>query len=255
MSSSTAAQTTTWPDADAPVPLTRLVRVETRKMLDTRAGIWLLAVIVLLTVLVVGAVAWFADEGTSVAALILAAGAPQGLLLPVLGILLVTSEWSQRSAMSTFVLVPRRERVVVAKVLAALLVGLAVLALTIALAILAALAAGADLDVGSRLYAHYAVLQVLNLLQGLALGALLLNSAGAIVGYYLLPILSGVLFGVVRPLADLAPWLDPSSAQSPLSADAALTGEQWAQLASASALWIALPLALGTWRMLVAEVT
>jgi ABC-2 type transport system permease protein len=44
---------------------------------------------------------------------------PVGVLLPVLGVLLVTSEWSQRTAMTTFALVPRRFRVLTAKPLAA----------------------------------------------------------------------------------------------------------------------------------------
>src|SRR5205085_9735016 len=38
--------------ADKPVPFTRLVKVELRKMLDTRAGMWLLIAIALLTGLV-----------------------------------------------------------------------------------------------------------------------------------------------------------------------------------------------------------
>ena len=38
-----------------------------------------------------------------------------GILLPVLGILLVTSEWSQRTAMVTFTLEPSRSRVIAAK--------------------------------------------------------------------------------------------------------------------------------------------
>ena len=41
------------------------------------------------------------------------------LILPVLGILLVTSEWSQRTGLTTFALVPQRERVIVAKLIGA----------------------------------------------------------------------------------------------------------------------------------------
>ena len=37
------------------------------------------------------------------------------LLLPVMGILLVTSEWSQRTDMTTFALEPHRSRVIMAK--------------------------------------------------------------------------------------------------------------------------------------------
>jgi hypothetical protein len=48
---------------------------------------------------------------------------PIGILLPILGILSVTSEWSQRTTLLTFALVPRRERVTAAKALAACLLG------------------------------------------------------------------------------------------------------------------------------------
>src|SRR5699024_4109565 len=43
---------------------------------------------------------------------------PVGILLPVLGILCVTSEWSQRTAVVTFTLVPVRWRPVAGKLLA-----------------------------------------------------------------------------------------------------------------------------------------
>ena len=38
--------------------------------------------------------------------------------MPVVGILLVTSEWTQRTAMISFTLVPHRSRVLLAKLLA-----------------------------------------------------------------------------------------------------------------------------------------
>ena len=43
---------------------------------------------------------------------------PRCNLLPVVGILLVSSEWSQRTAQVSFTLVPRRPRVIAAKMLA-----------------------------------------------------------------------------------------------------------------------------------------
>ena len=44
-----------------------------------------------------------------------AIGIPMALLLPVMAILSVTSEWSQRSGLTTFTLVPHRGRVIWAK--------------------------------------------------------------------------------------------------------------------------------------------
>lgn len=243
-------------DVDVPVPLPRLVLVEMRKMLDTRAGFWLLAIIVVLTAAATVLTAVFGPEGgTEMEILLLAAAGPQGLLLPVLGVLLVTSEWGQRAAMTTFTLVPKRERVVVAKILAALAIGLAVLVVTFAIAALATALSGADVgDVEIETLGHFTLLQVLGILQGLAFGLLLLNSAAAIVAYFLLPIISSIVFSVVEPLRDLRDWVDLGFAQSPLSNPGSLTGEEWAHVASTSVIWIVLPMALGCWRMLTAEV-
>ena len=58
---------------------------------------------------------------------------PAAVLLPVLGILLVTSEWSQRTGMITFALVPVRSRVLGAKLIASLLLAVAMLAMSVAI--------------------------------------------------------------------------------------------------------------------------
>ena len=121
MSSTTGTKVTLPEDRDARVPTTRLVQVEMRKMLDTRAGFWLLVVIAVLTVAMIVLFATFApDQDRNFDSFLGGAATPQGFLLPVLGVLLVTSEWGQRAALTTFTLVPHRSRVVVAKVLAAL---------------------------------------------------------------------------------------------------------------------------------------
>lgn len=46
------------------------------------------------------------------------------MILPIIAILAVTGEWSQRSGLTTFTLMPSRERVIGAKAIATLLVGL-----------------------------------------------------------------------------------------------------------------------------------
>lgn len=243
-------------DVDERVPLSRLVLVEMRKMLDTRAGLWLLVIIVVLTALATTLTAVFGpEEGTAMQYLLLAASGPQGLLLPVLGVLLVTGEWGQRAAMTTFTLVPRRERVVLAKALAALGIGLGVLVITFLIAALATTLSGKSVyDVPGVMLGHFTLLQALGILQGLAFGLLLLNSAAAIVSYFLLPVLSSIVFGVAEPLSGLREWLDIGSAQSPLSDTDALTGGEWARLATTTLVWVVVPLALGTWRVLRAEV-
>ncbi|MEO6789593.1 MAG: ABC transporter permease, partial [Ornithinibacter sp.] len=105
------------------VPFARLVRVELRKMLDTRAGRWL---IIGIGLVIAGAltIMFFTEGGDhSFSDYLQATTMPQAILLPVVGILAVTSEWSQRTALVTFGLEPRRVRVAWAKLVAALTVG------------------------------------------------------------------------------------------------------------------------------------
>jgi ABC-2 type transport system permease protein len=96
--------------------LARLTAVELRKMTDTRAGFWLQLAVGLLTVAVVAAdCLWGRAQDHTLREMLAVAVAPASVLLPVVGILLVTSEWSQRTGMVTFALVPRRGRVMAAK--------------------------------------------------------------------------------------------------------------------------------------------
>ncbi|MFY1636315.1 hypothetical protein ACN27F_24085 [Solwaraspora sp. WMMB335] len=67
-------------------------------------GLTTVAVVALLLIFVDPAEQTFAS--TFVLALL-----PSAFLLPVLGVLLVTTEWSQRTALTTFALIPLRHRV------------------------------------------------------------------------------------------------------------------------------------------------
>ena len=72
---------------------------------------------------------------------------PVNILLPVLGILTVTSEWSQRTAQTTFTLVPVRGRVLVAKLAAGVVMAVASVAASMVIAAAAnvvAIATGSD---------------------------------------------------------------------------------------------------------------
>lgn len=242
----------------APVPLSRLVGVELRKMSDTRAGKWLLITILAITVLAVGLFMWFADsEEKTFGNLLGATATPQGLLLPVLGVLLITSEWGQRAALTTFTLVPHRFRVLLAKVVAAVLYGLAAIAVAVLVTAIAALVGGASDPWGAfgvDELGKLGLLQTLGVLQGLAFGMLFLNSAAAIVAYFVLPIVFSIVTGLTDQLRDLQPWIDPGTAQLPLFSDAGVTGEQWAQLLTSSLLWIAVPMVLGAVRVMRSEV-
>src|ERR1700754_2400037 len=81
--------------------LSRLTKVELRKMVNTRSGFWLLIAVGALTVIAVLVTALFAHEDQRTFRHILSNGLqPAGILLPVVGILLVTSEWSQRTGLN-----------------------------------------------------------------------------------------------------------------------------------------------------------
>ena len=110
--------------ASARIPLSRLVGVELRKMFDTRSGFWLMASILITSVLATAAIIVFApDDQQTYDNFAAAVGIPMTVILPIIGILAVTSEWSQRSGLTTFTLVPHRGRVLWAKFIAAVGVG------------------------------------------------------------------------------------------------------------------------------------
>jgi ABC-2 type transport system permease protein len=240
------------------VPFTRLVSVELRKMYDTRAGFWLLLSIAAITALAMILLLFLGtDADHTFSSFMGAAATPQGFLLPVLGILLITSEWSQRTTLTTFALEPSRSRIVAAKVVAALVLGLAAVVVAMVIAALATLVAGGTdpwQNIGLDDVGKYTILQVSGILMGLAFGLLLLNSAAAIVLYFVLPIAFSIITELWKALHDVQPWIDTGTSQAPLFGGDHMTGEQWGQLATSSALWILLPLAVGLWRVVRAEV-
>src|SRR6188768_2480098 len=115
----------------AATPFSRLVRVELRKSYDTRAGFWLLGAIGVLVLLAEVIAVWVTavqDEPMEFGDFIGTAAFLTSFLLPVLGIMVMTTEWTQRTAMVTFALEPRRSLVIVAKMLVGVLLTLATVA-------------------------------------------------------------------------------------------------------------------------------
>jgi ABC-type transport system involved in multi-copper enzyme maturation permease subunit len=240
------------------IPLHRLVQVELRKLADTRSGKWLLITIALITAAIIAIFFATADEGDRTFLNFIGITAtPQGFLLPVMGILLVTSEWTQRTALVSFTLMPVRGRVLAAKVLAALIAGLAAILLAIGIASLATVLGGSEdawANIGLDDFGKFALLQGTGVLQGLAFGLLFLNSAAAIVTYFVVPIAFSIVAELWGPLQDAAPWLDLGTSQQPLFMGENLSGEQWAQLGTGTVIWVLVPFVLGLIRVLRAEV-
>ena len=240
-------------------PFLRLVGVEIRKTRDTRAGVWLLGTIVAITA--VAMVIFFAvadPEDRIFGNFIGFAATPQGFLLPVLGILLVTTEWTQRTAMVTFALEPSRTRVIASKVVAALIWGAGAFAAAVVIATLFTLVGGAEdkfADVTLTVFVLFFFLQLMSIMQGLAYGLILLNTPAAIVLFFVLPIASSIIFGTISGLHDAAPWLDLGTAQSSLmEGDFDLSGQEYAQLGTSMLIWIVLPFVAGWFRVMRAEV-
>lgn len=250
--------------APARIPLTRIVGVELRKMFDTRSGFWLMASIVITSVLATVAIIVFApDDQLTYDNFAAAIGAPMTVILPMIGILAVTSEWSQRSGLTTFTLVPHRGRVLGAKFLAATAVGVVSMFIALVVGVLGTVVgsaiAGVD-PVWNVSAGHFGLIvlgSVLGMMFGFMLGLLIRNSGGAIVTYFVytlvLPPLLGLLAANQKWFADLQPWVDYNYAQMPLFSGN-LSGAQWQHLAVSGVLWFLLPLAAGLFIVRRAEV-
>ena len=249
-----------------PVPLMRVTQVELRKMFDTRSGFWLIASIAISAVLATGGVILWAPDGKlTYSTFATAIRFPVVIILPLIAILAVTSEWSQRTGLTTFTLVPHRGRIIAAKAISSIIIAIAAMALTFAVGALGNLLGAAvttrrlvwDVTVTQCLY--YVLGMVLSLLIGFMLGVLIRSSTGAIVAYFILTFLVPTVFGLLASgqqwFRELQPWVDIQFAQSGLFVfDRALTAEQWANIAVTGVTWFALPMAVGLWFVMRSEV-
>ena len=231
--------------------LPRLAAVELRKSADTRAGFWLLLVIVLLAAaLVTIQLIWGEDAEKAFSPLVSTAVQIISVVLPVLGILLVTSEWSQRTGLTTFALVPQRERVISAKVIGATILTLAAVAACLVVSALGNAIAGGSWDLGLGELGRYTLFELITMLGGVAFGLAFMNSALAIVMYFVIPIAWSILGETISALDKPADWLDLGRPMMTLAdSTASMTGTDWAQLATASAVWVGLVLVIGLVRL------
>jgi ABC-2 type transport system permease protein len=243
--------------------LPRLAAIELRKTVDTRAGFWLLAssALLALAVAAVNLVAGHERDQMFGVYFEWTVGAC-GVLVPLLGILAVTSEFSQRTALTTFALVPDRSRVIAAKLLAGIALALA----SVAVCVLTSLAATALVpvvghgeptwDVAASGLAAAVLFMAMWMVAGAALGLLVMRSAPAIVLSFLIPVgIAGIAAGVPgaeRPLR----WIDLGTTAGELNAGhPAVSATEWAYLASGVALFVLAPLAIGFVRLHRREVT
>ena len=239
-----------------PIPTTRLVKIELRKMFNTRSGLWMLISIGVLSPISAGSLLVFGlNSDVTYQNFVRASGFPMSVILPIIAILAVTGEWSQRSGLTTFTLVPSRERVIGAKAIATLLVGLGAVSVAFAVGALGNVAgaalAGLDTawDISLSMALQMMLYNLVGMAFGFALGVVLRNSAAAIVGYFVaslvMPGILALLAQVRSGFEDLQPWIDWHYTQVGLLNGATNTVKEWAMLGSTTMIWIVIPLVVG----------
>jgi hypothetical protein len=246
--------------ASAPAPIrplrfSTLMSVETRKMTDTRSSRWLLLGIVGLAGV---ALVWKLTHPTIDISFNNYGGAVAGIvafLVPIIGLLAMTSEWTQRSALSTFTLAPRRLPVFAAKYLSAMILSLGVLFAGVLLSI------GAT-AIGGLVHGHssyggmltdirsYVIVVVLQVTMAAAFGALAAQTAVGLVAYLVAP--TAWAAASDQLLKGASPWFDIFSAYDQLSSGQPF--HHFAQSLTSIAIWVAVPSVLGITRSLRKEV-
>jgi ABC-2 type transport system permease protein len=247
-----------------PVPLSRVISVELRKMFDTRSGFWLMASIVIIALLTtIGTIAFAPDADLTYYTFAKAIGFPMTVILPIIAILSITGEWSQRSGLTTFTLVPHRNRVIAAKAVSSVAVAIASMLFAFVVGAIGNLVGTAITgthtvwDVSFAEGLNIVLGSLLCLMTGTMLGMLIRSSAGALVAYFvcslLLPTVSGILASSQDWFRDLQPWVDLNFAQAALF-EGTLTAEQWANVAVTASMWLVLPAILGLRMVMKSEV-
>ena len=241
----------------SPPERSRLTSVELRKMVDTRAGLWMLLGIAGLTIVtaVVTLLTGHAEDHT-LRAILNNCVQPAVVFLPIMGVLLVSSEWSQRTALITFTLVPRRGRVLWAKIVAGIVISLIAVAFALVVSIAATAIASPGIEhtwsLPFPLLRQVAIYVVTSTLIGIGFGAVLLSSAPAIVLNFVLP-LAWTAIASIDAIQGSARWLDQTRSLSPLT-EHVLHGAEWARAGTTLAVWMVLPLLVGAWRIARSEI-
>lgn len=190
-----------------------LAGLEIRKSLSTRSGKAVAVASGVFAPAVAGIMSTSGDELIAVSGPIGALGLITALLLVVLGVLATAGEWSHRTVQTTFLLVPRRGRVMAAKVAAVALMGAVIAAvssgITAALLTVAPIGNptwdGVPLAMGVAVAAGAAFAVI-----GAGVGAALGNTPAALTGLYLTMLGAMPVLRLVRP--EIAARVDPVDA-------------------------------------------
>jgi ABC-type transport system involved in multi-copper enzyme maturation permease subunit len=228
----------------------KLVTIELRKSVNTRSGRVLIGAILLIAI---AAITWqlthLPQGPAGFDGFLGAASTGVMLILPVIGVMAMTSEWTQRTALTTFTLSPRRVRVQLAKFVSAIVLGAVVLTVVVLFAFAGTALAGAVTDhtttyagMGGQLAGAY-LTNALNVVMGAAFGAVIAQTAVAILVYFIAP----TAWSLAGPalFKDNANWLDVFGAFGRI-AGRDLQG-MLPETLTAVGIWIVVPTIVGLW--------
>ena len=111
---------------------------------------------------------------------------------------------------------------------------------------------GGDWSLGAGELGRLTLFELIGMLGGVAFGLAFMNSALAIVMYFVIPIGWSILGEAVPWLDKPADWLDLSRPMTTL-AEGQMTGTDWAQLGTAAAVWVGVVLVIGLIRLMRTE--
>lgn len=243
-------------DGVRPLSFLRACAVEARKVFDTRAAVWLVAVAALTSAAFAGGRAVFPTPDTSFGQLAAMAALPTGTVVMVQAILLVASEFGA-TAPITFLLDPRRGRVLAAKATVVAGVGVSATLLAFAGAALVALVAPAftghvlpwSFDAG-RLGLVLAS-NVFTALAGASLALAARNTPLPLVVLLVWPTLALLIGSVADAARRVLSFVDPS----PFISVTEASPESVVRLVTSGLAWIVVPGVLGAWHLLRGDVS
>jgi ABC-2 type transport system permease protein len=218
------------------------VWLEVRKSLSTRSGLAVVVAALLLGPAATALAAGTASEDLDdVLGPLVVTGLLSALVLLSLGALVTAGEWSSGSIQTTYLLEPRRGRVMVAKAAAVALMGavIAVVASGLSVLVLLAIEPSWPWDGVGRAILMVALAGAAFALIGAGFGAAVGNTAGALTGIYLLNL--GVLPILQTTKPALADKIDPGNAILELA-----QGDQQVQSIVILAVWVGVALLAGT---------
>jgi ABC-2 type transport system permease protein len=239
------------PAARQEIPFGNLFRAELAKITSIRAARLLLAATALLAVAAEAVPVIFTHDVTQNRASYLTWSA-LGLtrLLPIVLIMAMTAEYSQRTALTTFTVEPRRALVLTAKVASGLTLSAVagLFALVVTSVTVAVVGASGHHHIATSWdwaeLAGFVLFVMATSAIGIALGAAVHNTAAAIVTFFALAAAFNLL--MIPALAKAGAWVNTTQTFGWMVAG------QWSghipQIVVSAALWILLPLAIGTAR-------